>query len=124
MNSSVYRGKSGQWAFMTHRVTGFLVFCFLLMHVIDVSLVNVNPHLYNDVHGIYGNVFMRIFEIGLLGGLVFHSFNGLRIIAYDFFPGAIKREKEMLTVVVFLTVVLMIVGGWIILHPYFFPESQ
>lgn len=123
MSSSIYRGKSGQWAFITHRVTGFLVLMFLLLHVVDVSLVNVDPRLYDEVHDLYGNVFLRIFEVGLLGALVFHAFNGLRIVIYDFFPRAIKREKEMLTVVVFLTVVLTIVGGWIILHPFFFPES-
>ena len=41
-----YRGKSGQWAFMLHRITGFLVFMFLMLHIVDVSLVQ-NKHLYN-----------------------------------------------------------------------------
>lgn len=123
MSGSIYRGKAGQWAFMGHRITGFLVLCFLLLHVIDVSLVNFDPEIYDEVHDLYGNVFMRMFEVGLLGALVFHAFNGLRIIVFDFFPGAIKREKEMLTLVVFLTVVLTMVGGWYILHPFFFPES-
>lgn len=119
-DSSVYRGKSGQWAFMMHRITGFLVIMFLLLHVVDVSLVNVSAHLYNDVHELYGNVFMRLFEIGLLGALLFHSLNGLRIIIFDFFPGAIVRQKEMLWGVTFLTVLLTVVGGYVILEPFFF----
>ena len=123
MSNSVYRGKSGQWAFMVHRITGFLVICFLLLHVVDVSLINANPRLYDEVHDLYGNVFLRLFEVGLLGALLFHALNGLRVIAYDFFPGAIRRQKEMLTLVVFLTVVLTVVGGWVILHPFFFPQS-
>jgi len=120
--SNVYRGKSGQWAFISHRVTGFLVFMFLLLHVVDVSLVKIDPDLYNDVHALYGNIFLRIFEVGLLAALVFHSFNGLRIIAYDFFPKAIKRQREMFWGVIFLTVVLTISGGWIILKPFFTGE--
>jgi succinate dehydrogenase / fumarate reductase cytochrome b subunit len=118
-SSSVYNGRSGQWAFMVHRITGFLVVMFLLLHVVDVSLINIDREMYDDVHELYGNVFLRIFEVGLLGALLFHALNGLRIIAYDFFPGAVKHQKEMLTAVVFLTVLLTIVGGFIILAPAF-----
>ena len=55
-NSTVYRGKSGQWAFLFHRISGFLVFFFLLLHIVDVSLVNVSHELYDEVHELYGNI--------------------------------------------------------------------
>ena len=116
--SSVYRGKSGQWAFVLHRITGFLVFFFLLLHVVDVSLINADPKLYNEVHELYGNVLLRLFEVGLLGALLYHSLNGVRIVMIDFFPGAIRNEKAMFTVVGFLTIVLTAVGGFIILRPF------
>ena len=116
--TTVYRGKTGQWAFVGHRVSGFLVFFFLLLHVVDVSLINIDQGLYDDVHALYGNVLLRLFEVGLLAALVFHSFNGLRIVMIDFFPGAIRNEKVMLSVVLFLTVVLTGAGGWIILKPF------
>lgn len=119
MKSSVYRGRAGQWAFLAHRVTGMLVFLFLLLHVVDVSLINADPKLYDEVHDLYGNVLLRIFEVGLLGALIFHSLNGLRIVVYDFFPEVTLRHKELLTVVVGLTVVLTIVGGYFIMLPFF-----
>ena len=116
--STVYRGKSGQWAFVLHRITGFLVFFFLLLHVVDVSLINIDTELYNEVHELYGNVLLRIFEVGLLGGLVYHALNGVRIVMIDFFPGAIRNEKTMFTVVLFLSIVLTGVGGFVILRPF------
>lgn len=116
--NTVYKGKSGQWAFILHRVTGFLVFMFLLLHVIDVSLVNADPQLYNEVHQLYGNVMLRLFEVGLLAALLFHSFNGLRIVMIDFFPGAIRNEKAMFRVVLAFTAVLGAIGGWIIMKPF------
>jgi succinate dehydrogenase / fumarate reductase cytochrome b subunit len=116
--STVYRGKSGQWAFIAHRVTGFLVFMFLLLHVVDVSLINIDPDLYNEVHQLYGNVLLRLFEVGLLGALLFHAFNGLRIVMVDFFPGAIRNEKVMFRVVVFFTIILTAVGGYVIMKPF------
>lgn len=115
--STVYRGKSGQWAFVTHRITGFLVFFFLLLHIIDVSLIT-RPRLYDEVHELYGNVLLRLFEVGLLFGLVYHSLNGLRIVMIDFFPGAIRREKEVLWGVAALSVVLTAAGGLVIMWPF------
>lgn len=112
-----YRGKSGQWAFITHRVTGFLVFMFLLLHVVDVSLVQ-DKHLYNEVHAVYGNVVLRLFEVGLLFALVFHALNGLRIVMIDFFPDAIRRDKTLFGIVVFLTLAAGIPGGYVILRPF------
>jgi succinate dehydrogenase / fumarate reductase cytochrome b subunit len=114
-----YKGKSGQWAFISHRVTGFLVFMFLMLHVVDVSLVQ-DKHLYNEVHAVYGNVVLRIFEVSLLFALVFHALNGLRIILIDFFPDAVHEnwQKNLFGVVVFLTLAAGIPGGYVILRPF------
>ena len=118
--SSVYKGKSGQWAFVLHRITGFLVFFFLLLHIVDVSLLNVHHgSTYNEVHRLYGNIMLRLFEVGLLFGLVYHSLNGLRIVMIDFFPGAVRNQKNLTSVVLGLTTLLTIIGGVIIVKPYF-----
>ena len=92
-NSTIYKGRSGQWAFVTHRVSGFLVFMFLLLHIVDVSLVNADVDLYDEVHALYGNILLRLFECGLLLALLFHSLNGLRIVIVDFFPRAVANES-------------------------------
>jgi succinate dehydrogenase / fumarate reductase cytochrome b subunit len=117
-SSTVYRGKSGQWAFVLHRITGFLVFFFLLLHVIDVSLIS-RPKLYNEVHQVYGNVLLRVFEVGLLAALLYHALNGLRIVLVDFFPEAIKSERTVFAVVMFVTAALSVVGGYVIMKPFF-----
>ena len=115
---TVYRGKSGQWAFVTHRVTGFLVFFFLLLHIVDVSLIT-RPELYDEVHAVYGNVLLRLFEVGLLAALLFHSLNGLRIVIVDFFPEALKSERSVFAAVMFITTALTVVGGYVIMKPFF-----
>jgi succinate dehydrogenase / fumarate reductase cytochrome b subunit len=117
MSTTPYRGKSGQWAFISHRVSGFLVFFFLLLHVVDVSLVQ-DKHLYNEVHAVYGNVVLRVFEVSLLFALVFHALNGLRIVLIDFFPEAVRKDKSLFGVVVFLTLAAGIPGGYVILRPF------
>jgi len=118
--STVYKGRSGQWAFVLHRITGFLVFMFLLLHVVDVSLINYRGgHLYNDVHALYGNILLRLFEVGLLFGLLYHALNGLRIVMVDFFPGAVRNQRNLFSIVLGLSVLGTIIGGVIIVKPYF-----
>ncbi|HMQ25986.1 MAG TPA: succinate dehydrogenase, cytochrome b556 subunit [Acidimicrobiales bacterium] len=117
-SSTIYKGKSGQWSFVAHRVTGFLVFMFLLLHIVDVSLVNIDPELYDTVHELYGNILLRLFECGLLFALLYHSMNGLRIVLVDFFPGVIRKEKMLTGLVVFVTLAAGIPGSIVILWPF------
>ena len=114
---TTYRGKSGQWAFVAHRVSGFLVFLFLLLHIVDVSMVRW-PSVYDEIHRLYGNVLLRLFEVGLLFALLYHTFNGLRIVAVDLFPGAVARERRLLGAVLALTLAAGIPGGYVILKPF------
>lgn len=116
---TVYKGKTGMWAFTAHRVTGFLVLMFLLLHVVDVTLAGISEHLYDTVHAVYGNVLLRLFEVGLLGALVFHALNGLRIIAVDFFGAAVRRQKQLAWAVVAVTAVVTVLGGIVIMLPFF-----
>ncbi|MER3453095.1 MAG: succinate dehydrogenase, cytochrome b556 subunit [Acidimicrobiia bacterium] len=114
--STVYRGRSGQWAFVFHRITGFLVFFFLLLHIVDVSLINTR--FYDQVHELYGNILLRLFECGLLFALLFHSLNGLRIVVIDFFPEGVRNQQALYYGVVFLTLVAGLPGSYVILRPW------
>jgi succinate dehydrogenase / fumarate reductase cytochrome b subunit len=93
------------------------VFLFLLLHVVDVSLLRW-PATYDQVHRLYGNVVLRLFEVGLLLALVFHSLNGLRIVAVDVFPEAVRNQRRLLQGVVALTVVAGVPGAIVILWPF------
>jgi succinate dehydrogenase / fumarate reductase cytochrome b subunit len=117
-SSTMYKGKTGQWAFVLHRITGFLVFMFILLHIVDVSTLN-SPHIYNSIHKLYGNIFLRLFEVGLLFALLYHALNGLRVVMIDFFPKAIKNEKGVFLFMLSLAGVMTLVGAVYILKPFF-----
>ena len=114
----VYKGKSGQWAFVGHRISGVLVFFFLLLHIVDVSLINADPVLYDEVHELYGNILLRIFEVGLMFALLFHSLNGIRIVMVDFFPGMVANERKLFSGVMAITLVVGIPCAYVILKPF------
>lgn len=116
--STFYKGGSGQWAFVFHRVSGFLLFCFLLLHIVDVSLANISDQLYDEVHELYGNVVLRLFEVGLLFALLYHSLNGLRIVIIDLFSKAVAHERRLFVGVVFVTLAAGLPGAYVIMRPF------
>jgi succinate dehydrogenase / fumarate reductase cytochrome b subunit len=103
----LYRGREGMWSWVAHRVTGVLIFFFLLVHVLDTALVRVSPEAYNAAIGTYQTPIMGLGEAGLVAAIVFHAFNGIRILLVDFWAKGPRYQKTMLWVVVGLFVVTM-----------------
>ena len=112
-----YKGRGGQWAFVAHRISGFLVFFFLLLHIVDVATIRW-PGAYDEIHRLYGNVLLRSFEVGLLFALLFHTLNGLRIVVVDFFPRQVAKERRLLTAVVVITLAAGLPGAFVIMKPF------
>ena len=111
---TVYRGNEGMWSWVLHRITGISIFFFLLVHVLDTAVVRVSPEVYNAVIGAYKNPIMGFGEIVLVGAVVFHALNGLRIIAVDMWPAATRIQRSLFWVVISLAVILVI--GFSIRH--------
>ena len=84
LGGTLYRGREGMWSWVAHRITGVLTFFFLFAHVLDTALVRVSPESYDNVIDTYKNPFVNLMEIGLVGAVLFHALNGLRIMAVDF----------------------------------------
>jgi len=105
---TLYRGHEGMWSWVAHRVTGVAIFFFLLVHVLDTSLVRVSPEAYDAVISTYKNPVMGLLEAGLVAAIVFHAFNGLRIIVVDFWKKGPKYQRQLLWGVLGLWVIVMI----------------
>lgn len=104
---TLYRGREGMWSWVLHRITGIGIYFFLLVHILDTALVRVSPEAYNAVIGHYQTPFMGVAEIALVGAIVFHAFNGLRIILVDFWNIGARHHKAMFYVVIGVWVVTM-----------------
>lgn len=105
---SLYRGREGMWSWVAHRVTGFAIFMFLLVHVLDTALVRVSPEAYNDVIATYKNPVMGLGEAGLVAAILFHAFNGIRIVLVDFWAKGPRYQRQMLWGVGVVWVVLFV----------------
>ena len=105
---TLYRGREGMWSWVLHRITGVAIYFFLLVHILDTSLVRVSPEAYNAVIGTYQTPIMGLGEVALVGAIVFHAFNGLRIILVDFWSWATRNQKVLFYIVIALWVLTML----------------
>ncbi len=105
---TLYRGREGMWSWVGHRITGVLIFVFLLTHVLDTSLVRVSPEAYDAVISTYKNPVVALGEAGLVGAVLFHAFNGIRIMLVDFWDKGARYQRSMFYVVLGLVTLLFI----------------
>jgi len=116
---SVARMELHRWAYYAHRISGLAIFAFLALHLVDVGLVAISPSLYDEVHSLYGTPPMRVFEVALLAGILFHAANGLRLLAMDLVDVGSRTSERLLWLAIAVTVILTIPAGVIILAPVF-----
>lgn len=109
---TLYRGHEGMWSWVAHRVTGVGVFFFLFVHVLDTALVRVSPEAYDVVINTYKTPIVAVLEVGLVGAVLFHALNGIRLILIDFWAKGPKYQRQMLRLIVGLWVVVMIPGAY------------
>ncbi len=100
------------WSWVAHRITGVLTFFFLFAHVLDTALVRVSPESYDRVIDTYKNPFVNLLEIGLVGAVLYHALNGLRIIAIDFWSQGPRYQRQLLWAIVVVWVAVMVPGAF------------
>ena len=100
---------------MLHRITGVAVILFLFAHVVDTAVVGWGPNAYNRVVAVYHNPFVRLLELALVGMVIYHALNGVRIMVIDFWPKASERNRDLIYLTVSVFVLALIPTAWIML---------
>lgn len=104
------------WSWVAHRITGVLTFFFLFAHVLDTALVRVSPESYNKIIETYKNPLVNLLEVGLVGAVLYHSLNGIRIMLVDFWSKGTRYQRTMLWIVVAVWIVIMIPAVYFMLE--------
>ena len=111
----IYNGDPGQYAWVLHRATGIGVLFFLLVHIIDIMLIGFGRDVYDESVEFYGRLEIIPMEVALVGAVVYHTLNGVRIMLIDFTGIGYRRERLMFWIVLVLTVLLTAPSLFIIL---------
>ncbi len=115
----MYRGQSGMWSWLLHRVTGVAVLLFLLVHIVDITILGFGKTVYNDALNVFSTPFVRVISLGLIAAVLYHSFNGLRVTLIDFWPQGAKYQRQLWAAALLLTLAGFISMGWFVMLPVF-----
>jgi succinate dehydrogenase / fumarate reductase cytochrome b subunit len=115
----MYRGQSGQWSWLLHRITGLGVLLFLLVHIVDITLIGFGPTVYNDAIAIFSTPVIRVISVALIASVIFHAFNGIRIILIDFWPAGYKFQQQMFAIVLVISVISTLAMAYYVMAPAF-----
>ncbi|SFQ23007.1 succinate dehydrogenase / fumarate reductase cytochrome b subunit [Amycolatopsis arida] len=111
-----YRGDPGMWSWVLHRITGVLTFFFLFVHVLDTALVRVSPNAYDEVIETYKTPLVNLLEVGLVGAVLFHALNGIRVMLVDFWARGPRYQQVMLWTIIGVWLLVMIPGTYFMLE--------
>jgi succinate dehydrogenase / fumarate reductase cytochrome b subunit len=115
----MYRGQSGQWSWLLHRVTGLGVLLFLLIHIVDITLLGFGRTIYNDAISVFSLWPVRLASLALIGSVLYHAYNGVRIILIDFWSNGYKYQRAMFYGVLGLTIVSFVPMAFYVIAPIF-----
>lgn len=115
----MYRGQTGMWAWLLHRVAGLGVLLFLLVHIVDISLLGFGPNVYNEGIALFGTTIVRIISLALIAAVLYHAFNGTRIMLVDFVPWCARYQKALFWTVLVVTIVCFLPMAYFVVAPIF-----
>lgn len=105
-----YKWKLGMVAWMLHRLSGLALIVYLCMHIVVIHNLAYGPEHFDEVMSILGSPMFKVLEIGLFGVILYHAFNGLRVIIVDFWGGT-KIHKKLFWIMMGIAAALFAMGA-------------
>jgi succinate dehydrogenase / fumarate reductase cytochrome b subunit len=111
MRNLRYRWQTGMTAWVLHRLTGLALVFYLTLHIWVVSSLQKGEVWFEQVMGFVQSPFFRFLEVGLFFCVIYHTMNGLRLIAIDFF-GATEKHVPVFWGLMIIGLALWGWGGY------------
>ena len=100
---------TGMWAWILHRITGLGLVFYILLHTIlmGVSLLSGKEGFDATLSVLMSNPVFELLDIMLLGAVLYHGFNGIRILLFDVGIGiSINSQKIIFRIFMGIAAVL------------------
>jgi succinate dehydrogenase / fumarate reductase cytochrome b subunit len=110
-----YRWELGFWAFLLMRISGVALTVYLFLHINVLKNLLAGPEKFNEIMETVQSPLFKFFELALLGAVLFHALNGVRVLWIDFGSAAL-RHKTWFWAIFLLTMILFIIGAIPILN--------
>lgn len=105
----MYR-STGFISFLLRRFTGVVLVLYLLLHMWVIGGINGGADVFNDRMEFLGKPVFRLLEIGLLAAVVYHGFDGIRLLIVHYLD-VTEYRKSLFYAAFVVSVLVTIVGG-------------
>ena len=107
-----YRDQfSGMTAHVIQRATGLLLLVYLFLHVRTVHELRNGPAAFNAALATFHSPLFKLLEIALLGTVILHALNGVRITLIDLGIGHTRQRRMFWIYAVGLGALLFLAGA-------------
>ena len=101
---------TGFISFFLRRLTGVALVLYLFTHMWVIGSANQGPDVFNTRLNIMQAPFFRLAEIALLAAVVYHAFDGIRLMIVNYFKVTDYR-KSLFYAAFTIAAILTIAGG-------------
>ena len=95
-----YRIHLGTFAWILHRLSGLGLIFYLLLHIWVISHLSGGERSFDGIMHFFGSPFFKFMEVGLVGVILYHLFNGLRVTLVDMGVWVEKQKTLYIVAVV------------------------
>jgi succinate dehydrogenase / fumarate reductase cytochrome b subunit len=92
------------------RFTGLALVLYLFLHIWVIGAANDGVEAFNNRMEFLGSPLFRLLEIGLLAAIIYHAFDGIRLIIVHYF-NVTEYRKSLFYAAFAVSVLLTIAGG-------------
>lgn len=107
----MYRWHTGGIAWLLHRLSGIALAFYLVLHIWVIHSLSLGSERFDQTMEFLGSPLFKVLEIGLLGTIVYHALNGIRVLIIDFGNGAHYQKHLFWILVVGLGGLLTLFGA-------------
>jgi succinate dehydrogenase / fumarate reductase cytochrome b subunit len=104
----------GWLAFALNRLTGVIVFGYLVAHMVVLSQLAAGPSGWDSLLATFGSRPFLVGDTLLIGAVTFHALSGARVVLLTFGIGT-QRSSALFGIVLVVSAVLTAMAGWAIL---------
>ena len=102
--------STGFISFVLRRFTGIALVIYLFMHMWVIGGANSGAGTFDDRMEFLGSPLFRIAEIGLLAAVIYHGFDGVRLLIVHYFD-VTEYRKSLFYAAFVVSVIMTIAGG-------------
>lgn len=102
--------STGFISFVLRRFTGVALVLYLFVHMWVIGSVNSGPAAFDARLNLVQTPFFKLAEIALLAAVVYHAFDGIRLIIVHYFE-VTEYRKSLFYAIFAVSVILVVAGG-------------